>query len=253
MYLTGSHYCTIEAVTLAWRDDLSGILTPHRRRGVEILDDPHVDPGVVCRSLQDVARANTLFGGTHAALAELEPAFQQVRGHKNATLLDVGTGAGDIPQIATERAQILGISLETIGLDNTEELLLANKLNISAAVCADAFQLPFGDKSIDFVLASQILHHFTNTNAIQFLRELSRVARHRVIISDLRRSWFAAAGLWIASFPLGFHPVSRHDGVVSVMRGFTPRELQNLVKEAVGQSVVVHRRIGFRITTSWGP
>jgi len=83
--------------------------------------------------------------------------------------------------------------------------------------------------------------------------EMNRVARVRVIVSDLRRSWIAAAGLWIASFPLRFHAVSRHDGVVSVMRGFTPEELGDTVREAVARKTVVHRRRAFRVTTSWTP
>jgi hypothetical protein len=74
-----------------------------------------------------------------------------------------------------------------------------------------------------------------------------------VIVSDLRRSWLAAAGIWLASFPLRFHPVSRHDGVVSVLRGFTPEELRELVRNATGQSPVTRRRLGYRTTASWAP
>jgi hypothetical protein len=69
----------------------------------------------------------------------------------------------------------------------------------------------------------------------------------------LRRSVMAATGLWIGSFLLGFHPVSRHDGVVSVMRGFLPAELAEIVFRATGQRPRVNRRLGFRLTTSWVP
>ena len=55
------------------------------------------------------------------------------------------------------------------------------------------------------------------------LRELTAWRARRVIVSDLRRSWLAACGFWLVSWPLGFHPVTRHDGVVSVLRGFTRR------------------------------
>jgi hypothetical protein len=82
---------------------------------------------------------------------------------------------------------------------------------------------------------------------------MHRVARHRVIISDLRRSWVAAAGIWTASFPLRFHPVSRHDGVLSVLRGFTVAELRALVYESCGAHALVCRRAGFRLTASWAP
>jgi hypothetical protein len=74
-----------------------------------------------------------------------------------------------------------------------------------------------------------------------------------VVVSDLRRSWVAAAGFWLASFPLRFHKVTRHDGVLSVLRGYTARELSSAVFEAVGVRPTVHRRMGFRITTSWVP
>jgi hypothetical protein len=96
-------------------------------------------------------------------------------------------------------------------------------------------------------------HHFATEEAISALRELNRVARRRVIVSDLRRSWVAAGGLWLVSFPLGFHRVSRHDGVVSILRGFDVTELSALVTDAVGVTPVVRKRAGWRVTASWAP
>lgn len=227
------------------------LLTPARRNGVEILDSPDVDPAIVTRSLADVARANALFGGTSSAVGEIKDALRDLQ--CNATLLDVGTGLGDIPHRAREIAGERGFELTTIGLDSACELAEASRSSLSFAVCGDALHLPFADNSIDIVMCSQVLHHFSGLDALRLLREMNRVARARVIVSDLRRSWIAAAGLWIASFPLGFHAVSRHDGVVSVMRGFTPSELVDTVHHAIAQRPRAHRRRGFRVTTSWVP
>ena len=227
------------------------MLTPSRRRGVEILDLPDIDPEVVKRSLADVARANALFGGTSSALDELANALKEVP--REATLLDVGTGLGDIPCRAREEARRNGVELTTIGLDSAAELASASRPSVDFAVCADALRLPFADNSVDIVMCSQVLHHFVGTESTELLREMDRVARVRVIVSDIRRSWIAAAGLWLASFPLRFHAVSRHDGVVSVMRGFTPEELEDTVHEAISRRPVAHRRRAFRVTTSWAP
>jgi SAM-dependent methyltransferase len=120
-------------------------------------------------------------------------------------------------------------------------------------VRGDATALPFADRSVDVVMCSQTLHHFDDAAATSVLRELDRVARRRVIVSDLRRSWLAAAGLWIASFPLGFHPVSRHDGVVSIMRGYAGDELRRLVTTSIGRAPDVRRRMGWRVTATWRP
>ena len=227
------------------------LLTPPRRIGTEILDSPDVDPVIVTRSLADVARANALFGGISSAIHEIEDALAGV--DSKATLLDVGTGLGDIPCRARTIAKKKGVELTTIGLDAACELATASRSAVTYAVCGDALRLPFADNSIDIVMCSQVLHHFSGINALKLLREMNRVARARVIVSDLRRSWLAAAGLWLVSFPLRFHAVSRHDGVVSVMRGFTPNELSDTVNEAIARRPRAHRRLGFRVTTSWVP
>jgi ubiquinone/menaquinone biosynthesis C-methylase UbiE len=235
---------------------VSWLLTPRRRRGQEYLDDPGVDGSVTIRSLADVARANKLFGGASAALAELRIALQELGAPamgRKVVLLDVGTGAGDIPARARAMAAESGIPLLTVGVDASEPLARAAAREAFPTVCADALTLPFADKSVDVAMCSQLLHHFESARALSLLRELDRVARHRVIVSDLRRSWLAAAGIWLVSFPLRFHPVSRHDGVVSVLRGFTRDELERMVVSAVSQRARVRYRSVFRATATWTP
>lgn len=231
---------------------MAPLLIPRRRRDVEVLDDPEVAASVRAQSLRDVGRANRLFGGTRAVLAELELAFGGSR-LTEATLLDVGTGLGDIPRRAVAMARERGIALRAMGVDLAESLACSASGPDLAVVCADARALPFADRSVDFVTCSQLLHHFDDDDARWLLRELHRVARRWVIVSELRRSWAAAAGIWLASYPLGFHPVSRHDGVVSVFRGFRRAELHALVNDAVARDAEVRDRLGFRTTAAWAP
>ena len=230
---------------------MRSLLTPARSLERELLDAPDVDPAVVTRSLRDVARSNTLFGGRSAAIEEFKDTLRELP--RSASLLDVGTGLGDIPHRAREIADENGIELHAFGLDSAEELARASRTGVDSAVCGDALRLPFADRSVDVVMCSQVLHHFSRPEAVRLLREMDRVARVRVIVSDIRRSRIAAIGLWLASFPLRFHAVSRHDGVVSVMRGFTPDELLDTVREAVTRPATVRRRRVFRVTTSWAP
>ena len=230
---------------------MARLITPPRLRGVEYLDVPGVDPRLVRRSLADVALANTLFGGTRAVLLEVEAVLPELT--SGATLLDVGSGVGDIAARAREIARRKGIELSLVTIDMAETLAIASRARTGNAVRGNATALPFADRSVDVVMCSQTLHHFDDAAAKSVLRELDRVARRRVIVSDLRRSWLAAAGLWIASFPLGFHPVSRHDGVVSIMRGYAGDELRRLVTASIGRSPDVRRRRGWRVTASWRP
>jgi len=229
------------------------LLIPARRRGVEILDARDVDPVVRERSHHDVVRSNVLFGGRRAALLALDEAFRELAGV--TTLLDVGSGLGDLSAEARLMAAQRGLEVVAMGLDDAPSLLKAAGPRLDARVCADALSLPLADGSVDVVLCSQTLHHFADCEAIALLRELNRVARHRVVVSDLRRSWIAALSFRVAASALRFHPVTRHDGVLSVLRGFTATELEAMIVEATeGRARAdVRHRLGYRISASWRP
>jgi ubiquinone/menaquinone biosynthesis C-methylase UbiE len=223
-------------------------LAPTRRHGVEILDDPTTPAAVRKAAMSDVARSNSLFGGTRAALRALQDVFGSLS--SPATLLDVGTGLGDIPAAAVRAAARRGMVLTVIGLDVSAEVLRA-KGRAAALVAANATRLPTRSASIDIVTCSQLLHHFREPEAIAVIAELHRVSRGWVVVSDLRRSRLAAAGFWLASLVLGFHPVTRHDGVASVFRGFTESELRRLIVEATGVEPRVRRGVFWRISATW--
>jgi len=225
------------------------MLATKRRRGYEVLDDPATDPAIRERSLRDVSRSNTLLGGTHAVLSELARVLPSLGAR--CSLLDVGTGLADIPHSASRLATRRGVALTTFGVDEAETLARVTTRTLDHSICADARALPFADASVDVVTCSQVLHHFEDAEIPLVLRELHRVARRRVIVSDLRRSWLAACGFWLATWPLGFHSVTRHDGVVSVLRGFSVPELSLHVQDAIGVRAEVRRHLGFRITASW--
>ena len=231
---------------------LKSIVDPRiRPDGDEILDAPDVDPALARRSLRDVMLANSLMGGTRAVMAELESILPSLP--KRATLLDVGTGMGDIPRRAREVAARRGVTLDTVGLEAAEWLAAAARTSMTAAVVGDGRFLPFASHSVDVVICSQVLHHFFDHDAVALLQELNRVARVGVIVSDLLRSDIAVAGLWLFSFVLGFHPVSRHDGIMSIRRGFTPGELGTIVRSATGAQPRIREYLGFRVAAAWAP
>jgi SAM-dependent methyltransferase len=226
------------------------LLTPRRLRGVEVLDDPAVDDDTRARSLADVARSNTLLGGRRAVRLALDGVLRSRRGDAAPPIVvDVGTGAGDLARLARSRGAVV------VGIDLSHTLVAEARARsaVDHAVVADAMRLPFGAGVVDVALCSQLLHHFEHENARRLLAELHRVTRGTVIVADLRRSWLAAAGFWLISWPLRFHRVTRHDGVVSVLRGFTAAELRALVREATGITPRLVRRLGWRLVATWIP
>jgi hypothetical protein len=229
--------------------------------GTELLDDPRADPRAVRRELRDIARLNSLFGGTRAVIRELEILLRQVRTGDGGrgkgttwTLLDVGTGLGDIPRAAAVAARRHGITLRLVGVElNRAAAAAARELDGPdrlALVLADGSALPLRPRSVDIVIASQVLHHLQRAVAVRWIATFGALARRAVILADLRRSRVAMAALWLASYPLGFSGVTRHDGVVSLRRGYTRGEFNEMLV-AAGVPPVAHRRPGFRIVASW--
>jgi ubiquinone/menaquinone biosynthesis C-methylase UbiE len=235
----------------------SGVTVPQRHRpdwlapvGTEALDSPACDTGVTRATLADIARANVLFGGRAAVVYGVARLLDEVARDRAMTVLDVGAGMGDVAAYLTGTWRNGGADLRAVTLDwHLEAARLCREAGLPA-VRGEALCLPLADDAVDIVVASQLLHHFRREAALAVVRELTRVARLGVVVADLRRTWLAAGGIWLASWPLRFHAASRHDGVVSVRRGYTRQELQRLLRDA-GVAATVRRRPGFRLVGLW--
>jgi len=226
--------------------------------GTELLDDPHADPRAVRAELADIARLNALFGGTRAVVRALEPMFAgAARGdgpREPWTLLDVGTGLGDIPRAVAAAAQRYGIPLRVIGVElnaaAADAAIAAGTAGHMAMMLADGGALPLAPGSVDVVMASQVLHHLPRDVAVRWIAAFRVLARRAVVLADLRRSRIAMAAVWLVSFPLGFSRTTRHDAVVSLRRGYTKRDFNDLLR-AAGAPAVTRYRPGFRVVAAW--
>lgn len=228
---------------------MRGWFTPGRRRGVEILDDPATPGHVRHGAMADIRRSNALLGGATSAVRAVRPLLARLPRH--LVIVDVGTGMGDIAERVAVEARRSGRTAVVIGLDREELLARVARRQADGAVVGDALALPLRDGAADLVLCSQVLHHFFEEDARRLVAELHRVARGAVLIADLRRSWIAAAGFWLVSIALQFHPVTRRDGMTSVLRGFTAGELEQLVRDATGVAPAMRRGPFWRLTATW--
>jgi ubiquinone/menaquinone biosynthesis C-methylase UbiE len=211
----------------------------------ELMDEPVDDADELEANLRDIAFANAWFGGT-------APVVRAVRALGAGTILDVGSGAADIPLALANDAARRGAPLTVTCLDRSEQMLAIARRRTQnhpalTFVRAEGEALPFGDAAFDAVTCTLALHHFEPAAARALLRELRRVARVSPVVCDLRRSAVAFGLTWLWS-RTSRNRLTRHDGPLSVRRAYTPAEALALAREAGWSNPRVKNEPFFRMT-----
>lgn len=222
-----------------------------REPGPELMDGPDVDPAELARSLRDLRELNRLLGWRRFAVREALRLAAAVP-HRPVRVIDVATGSADVPLALARAARRHGIAIRATATD-LHPGALAEARRLTAAdpdvevAPADALSLPFPDASFDVALCCTALHHFSGEEAVRVLREMARVASRGVVVTDLRRTPWALAGVrLLAATRWRRHPVTRHDGERSVRAAFTAAELRALAR-AAGLRASVRRLPFFRL------
>ena len=208
---------------------------PGRSDAAELMDGDGFTAAELNANFRDIRRANRWFGGTSAILDELPELVSA--GADTLSLLDIATGAADIP-VAIRRWGAGRDLAVVITATDIEPRMLALASAQSAGDPhihlrqADARALPFASQSFDVVTCSLALHHFDPADAVQVLREMDRLCRTGFIVNDLRRDAIGYGATWLASRLMTRNRLTRHDAPLSIRRAYTPVELRALLDEA---------------------
>ena len=224
-----------------------------RTQADEMMDDFSITDGRLTRALNDLRWVNRWLGGHRAADAAIAPLLEK---QDALRVIDLGSGGADYPEHLVRWGAQQGRRIDVVAVDaNPQTVSYAQSAlddRLPAAlrdrvevVCADALDLPVDDEAFDVAVAALFLHHFHGADAVALLREMDRVARG-LIVNDLHRHPLAYYGGHALGTVTGASEMFRHDGPLSVLRGFTRDELQQLAEEAALRSARVHWRWAFR-------
>jgi 2-polyprenyl-3-methyl-5-hydroxy-6-metoxy-1,4-benzoquinol methylase len=219
----------------ARREQARWLPLSRRSDALELLDLGRVTGAELRANLDDLARLNRLPGGRGDSLRAVTALVGATR---EATILDVGTGACDLPLAFASRGW------RVLALDADPAVVAVARTRTAGAdgirvVEGDATALPFGDASVDVAHASLLAHHLDPDAAIRAFGEMARVSRRGIVINDLRRGVVPLLATAFAVAVLGRCRATRHDGLLSVRRAYTPTELDTLL--AAAGLRVVHR------------
>ena len=199
------------------------------------MDDPQADVGELDQGLAFIRFVNRRLGGTRSVINTLQPWLAQWPKDRPVGILDVATGSADIPLAMLNLGQELGLKINILALDLHAATLqlAANHIDGHPDVQllrGDAMRLPLADGAIDFATCSLFLHHLTTPQATAVVREMVRVSRCGLVVSDLVRSRWALAA--ISAMTMFSPRLHRHDARVSVAKGWTREEICNMADAA---------------------
>jgi SAM-dependent methyltransferase len=216
---------------------------------LEHLDRP-LPMKTIDASLADVERLNARFGGHTLTLAAVARVGSQAARDRTLIVLDVGGGRGDLAIHLVQATRRAGRAIRVIVLDRDPVTVAIGRRHCAAYpeiafVQADATALPVSERAVDITLAVLTLHHLEPDAAVAALGEMRAATRLAIVVNDLLRTRVSWLLVWMATRLFARHPVSRHDGPLSVRRAYSVDELPVLAEKA-GLARVTVRRFPWR-------
>lgn len=210
----------------------------------ELMDDFSIQDERVDLALRELRMINYFLGGNNASKRGVTKLISDIPGEK-IYLLDAGSGSSDVLDDLKKKHK----AVQVISLDKNMRVCNFIKKNNNfkpMIVCADAFNLPFKNKSVDIIHTSLFLHHFDNDNLNIILKKFNDVAKWGIVINDLRRSLRAYLGIKILTLLFSRSELVRSDAPISVRKGFVKSELIELLKEMRFTNYEIVKKWAFR-------
>lgn len=217
----------------------------------EMMDLPGNPRRLLEEDLANLRALNRYLGGYRSVLRGVERLVHD-RSLSYFSLLDVGTGSGDIPARLAEWARTRGLGAEFTALEGEPVSIAAATTQTRPypeikLVRGDGLAPPFQAASFDFVLASQFLHHFSEAHIVTLLRTWSGIARRAIIVSDLVRHPLAYYGIHSLTRMFTRNVMTLTDAPLSVQRAFTMAEWRELFHRADVGPVQLFSIFPFRV------
>lgn len=196
------------------------------------MDDPHVDPALLERTYRQFASVNALVSRWRALYRRrIRPALPT---HRTATVLDVGSGGGDVARRLAAWMRADGIDAHITGIDPDARAHAFATATTTAGVDfeqASSDALVVAGRRFDVVLSNHVLHHLDDAALAALVRDSEALADRLALHADLERAAVPHVAFGVATAPLRRTSLLHDDGTTSIRRSHRAPELQRLVPE----------------------
>lgn len=204
----------------------------------EEMDSPDCDPRKLERTYAQFGLVNAVVSGWRRTYtSRIRPALSAGRTN---TLLDIGSGGGDVPRALVRWARLDGLRLEVTAIDPDERAHayatsrpplpgLSFRRALSSELVAEGARF-------DVLVSNHVLHHLDPAEFEGLLDDTERLVGRVAVHSDIARHPLAYALFSAGTLPLPGSYI-RQDGLTSIRRSYTPSELRSAVSGRGGWQV----------------
>lgn len=221
----------------------------YRSEREELLDQPDIPQEELYRNLFELDKINRMLGGHNATLCGVQRLMTDKS--KVYKIIDIGCGGGDTLLAIHHWAAEKGYKVELTGVD-----LLKDAVHYASVYCAeienlhliqsDFQKLPKWENEYDISICSLFSHHFYGETLESLIKTMHRIAKTGVVINDLHRHPLAYYSIAMLTRILSKSVYVRHDAPLSVLRGFTKRELSDLLLKCGFEQYSIEWKWAFR-------
>jgi len=208
---------------------------------VEIMDDPACDPERLAQTYADFRIVNAVVSGWRGMYRQdIRPALSATRPR---TLLDIGSGGGDVARALAGWAARDGLLLTVTAIDPDARAhaYATGRPGLPGLTFRRALssELVAEGACFDFVVSNHVLHHLSAAQLGGLFFDSERLCAGRVLHSDIERGRLAYLGFGALTRPFFRRSFIRGDGLTSIRRSFIAAELWAVVPS------------GWRVTREW--
>lgn len=198
------------------------------------MDDLDISGPVIAQTLRELNTINKTLGGNRISVSAFKK-FTQNNG--NLSLADLGCGGGDIMVEMAKWARKNNNKATFVGIDANPHIVDYAEKNTAefpeiSFRPMNIFSENFRRMHFDIIHCCLFLHHFSNGELIELFRHFKKQAKLGVIVNDLHRHPIAFWSIKTLTLLFSRSKMVRNDASISVARGFSKKELIEILHKA---------------------
>ncbi|MEQ1797470.1 MAG: methyltransferase domain-containing protein, partial [Lacibacter sp.] len=200
----------------------------------ELLDRDDIPFEDIKQNMKELDFINTYLGGHQITIAGLQLLLRKTTAQK-ITICEIGCGGGDNLSAIRKWCSKKNISVKLIGIDinpNCIAFAKSRKVNDKIEFITSDYRDVFFEQKPDIIFSSLFCHHFTDEELHQQFFWMKEKATLGFFVNDLQRHFLAYHSIKILSSIFSKSYLVKNDAPLSVLRGFSKKEIQNILSGA---------------------